>query len=343
MTLKKMPALFKEMDAFLEETAPYAPSARDDLYALMMKASSTHPELYRDWLVRFHDSPIRTSGPFGKTSSFQELKDAHESAPETLFYVDLTGQKSGNFTQRLLTSLLKSEHMRCVYGFVFNHHKMTDRMFETIAASKKLDSLVSLEFNYISTLRAQHILTLTSSANLTGLASLKIYTPSSEFGDQDVEQLAQDPNLGELTQLQLVNSGLTNASMRALADSESLASLRVLDVSKNSHINAQGMELLLKGSLLEGVRALNLNNCKIKDEGAVMLASSPLLSKLESLQLQNTGISEAGLEAIAASKHLSALTWVDAWGVFNAISAQGRAALEQPGAQREGLSIRFHG
>ena len=126
-----------------------------------------------------------------------------------------------------------------------------------------------------------------------------LYLGSNEIGDEGARALAQSEHLASLTLLDLGNNEIRDEGARALAQSEHLASLSQLHLYENG----------------------------IGDEGARALAQSPHLASLTHLDLYDNGIGEEGARALAQSPHLASLTKLDVRA--NRIGKEGKRALSE--------------
>jgi Leucine-rich repeat (LRR) protein len=127
---------------------------------------------------------------------------------------------------------------------------------------------------------------------------------------------------------------ITDAGLRALADSPHLANLRVLSLS-GTRITAAGVEAVLNSPhwRLSGLR---LSQCQLRSNVIDVLVNSPRLARLELLDLSaNDDIEMSDLEPLAESEYLCPLTVLHVRGLY----------AENPtiaSALRERLGHRFH-
>jgi uncharacterized protein (TIGR02996 family) len=120
---------------------------------------------------------------------------------------------------------------------------------------------------------------------------------------------------------------ITDAGLRALADSPTLANLRVLSVG-GTRITAVGVEAVLNGPHWR-LSGLNLSHCQLRPAVLDVLAASPRLSRLEVLDLSgNDEIDTDDLEPLAESEYLSPQTELDIRGMY-AGDASIRTALRE--------------
>lgn len=161
----------------------------------------------------------------------------------------------------------------------------------------------------------------------------------SPGGDRACRTLAAANNLRMLERLRMPSGEITADGLEALLGSESLASLRYLDVSGNKlgpsagrvlrkarraplqsldlssvGLDAAGLSELLQSPLIEGLDELNVSGNELGDVGAAALAAAPSLQGLKSLNLAHTEMTEQGALSLAASTSLRSLRSLDLSG-----------------------------
>jgi uncharacterized protein (TIGR02996 family) len=129
-----------------------------------------------------------------------------------------------------------------------------------------------------------------------------------------------------LVRLDLSDAMLGAESVRLLAASPHLATLRSLNLSDNK-IGDDGAIALAESPYLTGLSSLDLAECEIGPRGAAALAASPNLANLRYLGLRYNPIGDAGVQAIASSPHLGELHTLDLDGTR--AGAAGLRALAQ--------------
>ena len=107
---------------------------------------------------------------------------------------------------------------------------------------------------------------------------------------------------------------ITDAGARALADSPSLANLRVLGLS-GTHLTAAGVDAVLNGPHWR-LSGLELANCDLTPDAVRVLADSPRLARLTRLDLRdNPRLGGSAVLPLAESSHLCRLTELNISGI----------------------------
>jgi hypothetical protein len=131
------------------------------------------------------------------------------------------------------------------------------------------------------------------------------------FPDDWIVRLAQTPALAQVRELDVGQTDMTLAGLRALLASPYLTELRQLRVSF-CEVGDEGAELVAGCAKLAGLLSLKMSFCSVGDAGVQALASSPYLTGLRVLKLWGDGdrttgrrgersISDDGARAIAGS------------------------------------------
>jgi uncharacterized protein (TIGR02996 family) len=106
---------------------------------------------------------------------------------------------------------------------------------------------------------------------------------------------------------------VTDAGLRALADSPHLRSLRVLSLS-GTRITASGIEAVLNSPYFR-LTGLSVANCQLRSAAMDVIAGSPRTARLEVLDLSgNDEFGSGELRALAESEYLSPMTELDVRG-----------------------------
>jgi uncharacterized protein (TIGR02996 family) len=137
-------------------------------------------------------------------------------------------------------------------------------------------------------------------APLTELRRLELRY--SSYGDAGVAALTRSKYLTQLVTLDLSNTNLTDAALRALAGWPGLASVRALNLGENREITARGVAELLKSPHLKPIY-LGLCWTGTGDTGAKALAEWPGLATLIALDFWCAGVKDTGVLALADSPH----------------------------------------
>jgi hypothetical protein len=90
----------------------------------------------------------------------------------------------------------------------------------------------------------------------------------------------------------------------------------------------EGLAALLRWSLLNQLRTLDVGQNNFDDEGAELLAASRRLRNLERLCLMEAHLTDRGARALADSRNLPNLAVLDLF-LNNDISEEGRALLRE--------------
>lgn len=106
---------------------------------------------------------------------------------------------------------------------------------------------------------------------------------------------------------------VTDAGLRALADSPHLRNLRVLSIS-GTRITASGIEAILNSPHFR-LTGLSVANCQLRRDAMEVIAASPRTARLEVLDLSgNDEFGSGELRALAESEFLSPMTELDVRG-----------------------------
>jgi uncharacterized protein (TIGR02996 family) len=106
---------------------------------------------------------------------------------------------------------------------------------------------------------------------------------------------------------------VTDAGLRALADSPHLRNLRVLSIS-GTRITASGIEAVLNSPHFR-LTGLSVANCQLRRDSIEVIAASPRTARLEVLDLSgNDEFGSGELRALAESEYLSPMTELDVRG-----------------------------
>ena len=120
---------------------------------------------------------------------------------------------------------------------------------------------------------------------------------------------------------------LTDAGIRALAESTTLAKLRVLDLG-GTDVTAGGVEALINGAHWR-LTGLDLGECRLEEDAIRVLAASPRLAAFTWLDLtsHNGTLDGDALRPLAESEYLSPLMELNVHGCL--LDPLVRAALHQ--------------
>ncbi len=126
----------------------------------------------------------------------------------------------------------------------------------------------------------------------------------SEATDETLDAMIAAGTLGRLRSLTL-NGSITDRGIAAFAQSDQLASIRILRLSKNQ-IGDAGVAALV-GSAHFAVRSLSLNDNRISNTGVASIAVSKAARSLKKLFIARNNIDSDGVAALLGSTQLHAL------------------------------------
>jgi hypothetical protein len=158
------------------------------------------------------------------------------------------------------------------------------------------------------------------------------------MGDEGAEALAGSPYLKRLTTLDLYESGLEVAGVRALARSASLAGLTTLVLGgacREVDGDAWAAALVEPPAQLARLKYLHLSFNSIGDAGVRALAAAPQLACLTTLDLTSNQCGGEGARALVDSAHLRGLRALKLRG--NPLDANARSLLRR----RFGKRVQF--
>jgi hypothetical protein len=155
----------------------------------------------------------------------------------------------------------------------------------------------------LQTAKEFEIVKLIASGDLTGeevraarpeLEFPSIWGRGSDLGDLGFERVLKSGILAKTRSLGFEQYGISDMSVKRLAESPLVANLEDLYLCNRV-----------------GIESGTLNT--ITDEGALAIARSPYLTNLSRLDLWRTQVGDAGFEAIIASANLTRLSTLTAW------------------------------
>ncbi len=144
------------------------------------------------------------------------------------------------------------------------------------------------------------------------------------LGPRGVTSLAKTPALQGLQGLDLRKNKLGVDGARAVGGA--FPNLRVLDLTGNS-LGTAGLEALVGGSGLGGLRDLCLQQTSLDDAALAALVESPLLGHLRLLNLRSNKLTDKGAKVLAKAKNAKALVQVNLNN--NDVSAAGKKLLSE--------------
>jgi hypothetical protein len=158
-----------------------------------------------------------------------------------------------------------------------------------LAAAERLVRLGQLWIDG-SRLGAAGLAAIVSSPHLGSLRILRINHDALDAGAGEALTAARLP---ALERLELADSGLPDGAIAALAGSELVHRVRVLDLRCNPLTAAAASEIVEAGPFHQ-MECLCLIGCKIGDEGVRTLARSDAFPVLKSLGLLHCGLTDSG-------------------------------------------------
>ena len=120
-------------------------------------------------------------------------------------------------------------------------------------------------------------------------------------------ELVKSANFNKLEHLDVGWNEIGNGTVKALAETEHMVSLKKLELERG-YIDGEGIVEFVKGRVIERLEELNLSANKLKDDDIRLLASTPKLSSLRVLRLSQNLIGDEGARAIGESTTLTNLT-----------------------------------
>jgi uncharacterized protein (TIGR02996 family) len=233
-------------------------------------------------------------------------------------------------------------------------NQLTNDDVALIANCPKLSQLKELDLDFNPALTSRGIRQLLESENLKSLRELSLRDcPIDAKGDTERAFPAKSP-LADLVRLSLDDTGIREAGMRQLAESEWVDRLVHLSLSKNYSDSSMYDPLLQPGRLphlrtllfkwnhlnhhiVEGIARLGHSSLtkvdlggRIGNKGAKLLAQSEEFQNLNILDLQGFGITDPGAKALAKSKTLNRIA-----ALWLTVSQSGFSWNKTPGVSHE--------
>ncbi len=120
-------------------------------------------------------------------------------------------------------------------------------------------------------------------------------TENYGIGSDGVRVLTDRPHaLATLSVLRLADCGVSSVGAMALARSEAVAGLRMLDLSRNPLTGGRAVMRLAGSPHLAGLRSLDLSRCKLGDAAVRHLTKATFWPNLVELDLRGNHINEVG-------------------------------------------------
>jgi Ran GTPase-activating protein (RanGAP) involved in mRNA processing and transport len=164
---------------------------------------------------------------------------------------------------------------------------------------------------------------LFSSSALSGLTTLHLR--DGEITADEARALGGSPCLGRLATLRLLRVRLPSAVASALALTDGLPSLAILDLVACNELGPSATAVLSEWPRLQQLDTLRLNRNPLRDAGVQALVRSGKPERLRILELNACQIGPKGARALAGSPHLGSL--VTLWLRTNKLGDEGAIAL----------------
>jgi uncharacterized protein (TIGR02996 family) len=204
-----------------------------------------------------------------------------------------------------LVRLANSPHLERLTALELDSIRPLEHEVQALASSPHLTRLEALCLSR-EIVRAEWLPHWWKAPFLPRVATLRVRggTPSSTLG---ISELLQSPAVAGLQTLDLSESGVTTAEMRAVASSPHLDRLATLRLARNT-LDAHYLSYLYQRPPRgrPGLRTLDLSSCGLAAAIRV-LAESSLAGGLEALDLAHNRLGDAGVQALAESPHMGGL------------------------------------
>ncbi len=242
------------------------------------------------------------------TPSFEQKQQQLEAAIESELKKDpavlkLTGRYLATDE---MTILSQSAQVQSVKSLDLSDNQINDEGLKILFESANLSGLESLNLD-INFLTDEGMLAIAKSPDLA-IKNLKVLTLSdNKLTDASLAEWVHCKHFDRLERLDAGWNQIGNGTAKALAETEALNNLRVLELER-SYIDAEGIAEFVKGRVAGQLQELNLTANKLNDEAVQMLAGAPGLGGLKILRLSQNQIGDAGARALGESTHLTGLT-----------------------------------
>jgi uncharacterized protein (TIGR02996 family) len=241
------------------------------------------------------------------------------------------------FDPREIGILVESQHLSHLKEMAFAQHAITAEGLQALSGSALFATLAELELERaaLSPALVVDALGAATKANLRKLVISECLLPAPDaahlvalplveglecldLGDnplrsEGVRAVAESERLGRLEVLNLRGTIPGVPGVQALAESQSLHCLRWLDLTSN-RLGPVAVRLLAQSSLGRGLAVLDLSGNPIGNAGATTLGESMNLERMQELVLRDCSIEDDGALALAGSPHLDRLLRLDLRG-----------------------------
>jgi Ran GTPase-activating protein (RanGAP) involved in mRNA processing and transport len=141
-------------------------------------------------------------------------------------------------------------------------------------------------------LTAASCVKVAASPLLARVKTLRLY--NQKIGDKGAVALLRSPHLSGLTALCLTSTGITAATMQALAEAPFRRRLEVLELSDNV-IYDSGIDDLADAEGWESLREFKGHSMGLSHLAAAAFADAPIFSRLETLEVAQNWLRDAGV------------------------------------------------
>ena len=121
----------------------------------------------------------------------------------------------------------------------------------------------------------------------------------------DLQSLSRVGHLKRLRILNLSFNGLTNDSLEILARLPALSSLVELSLNDNEDVSTHGIRAIAESQTLVSLRSLDLGGNRLGEHAVAWLVEGPALATVDRLNLEGNPVGDVGIAALAGSAMLT--------------------------------------
>lgn len=181
-------------------------------------------------------------------------------------------------------SLLDLTRLKNLRELRVTNNRLSSAAMAILAANPNFTRLSRLILNY-NDVGDSGLEALADSPHLSSLTDLSAVF--ARVSDRGVQALAESPSISKLTRLSLEHNDLRQSiTLEALAERFPLRTLKV----SGCHINDAGVEALARSEKMSGLAVLDLSQNAVTDRGARAILESPFLKNLVLLNLKQNHI-----------------------------------------------------
>lgn len=200
----------------------------------------------------------------------------------------------------------RSDQVKTVKILDLSDNQIPDAGLKSLLESENLAALEELHLgvNFITDQGIQDA----AAAPELALKNLKgLILSDNKLTDVSMTEMVKSPNFDGLESLDVGWNEIGNGTVKALGETEHMASLTKLDLERG-YIDGEGIQEFLKGRVIERLEELNLSANKLKDDAIKLLATTPKLVSLRVFRISQNLIGDEGAKAIGESTTLTGLT-----------------------------------